>query len=102
MYSPVKVLCQLYIDRNRFRVRGVLWYKKRPVCHQILQNSFYIVTAQMDSFTYIAPTQEIPINNDDGGSGGNAYSVVAHTTNIDTPTNMDDGGSGGNAYCVVA
>ena len=56
----------------------------------------------MDSFTYITPTQEIPINNDDGGSGGNAYCVVAHTTNVDTPTNKDDGGSGGNAYCVVA
>jgi len=56
----------------------------------------------MDSFTYITPTQEIPTNNDGGGSGGNAYCVVAHTTTVDTPTNMDGGGSGGNAYCVVA
>ena len=55
----------------------------------------------MDSFTYIVPS-DVPSNNDDGGSGGNAYCVVAHTTPVDAPPNMDDGGSGGNAYCVVA
>jgi hypothetical protein len=55
----------------------------------------------MDFFTYITPT-EVPADRDGGGSGGNAYCVVAHTTAIDTPTNMDGGGSGGNAYCVVA
>jgi hypothetical protein len=66
-----------------------------------LQNSFYIKQTQMDSFSYIIPT-DVPSNNDDGGSGGNAYCVVAHTTPVDAPTNMDDGGSGGNAYCVVA
>ena len=55
----------------------------------------------MDSFTYITPT-EVPTDKDGGGSGGNAYCVVAHTATIDTPTNMDGGGSGGNAYCVVA
>ena len=54
----------------------------------------------MDSFTYIVPT-EVPADNNGGGSGGNAYCVVAQTTTVDAPTNMN-GGSGGNAYCVVA
>jgi hypothetical protein len=53
----------------------------------------------MDSFTYITPTQ-VPTDNDDG-TGGNAYCVVAHTATIDAPANLDDG-TGGNAYCVVA
>ena len=55
----------------------------------------------MDSFTYIVPT-EVPADNDGGGSGGNAYCVVAHTTTVDAPTNMETGGSGGYSYCVVA
>jgi len=55
----------------------------------------------MDSFTYITPTQ-VPTDKDGGGSGGNAYCVIAHTTTVEAPTNMDGGGSGGNAYCVVA
>ncbi|KIM41006.1 hypothetical protein M413DRAFT_28103 [Hebeloma cylindrosporum] len=65
-------------------------------------NSFYNITSsQMDSFTDIIATQ-VPADNEGGGSGGNAYCVVAHTTTVDTPTNMEGGGSGGNAYCVVA
>ena len=56
---------------------------------------------QMDSFTYITPT-EVPADNEGGGSGGNAYCVVAQSTPVETPTNMEGGGSGGNPYCVVA
>ena len=62
---------------------------------------FSSLNTQMDSFTYIDPTQ-VPTNSDGGGSGGNAYCVVAHTITVDTPTNMEGGGSGGNAYCVIA
>jgi hypothetical protein len=58
--------------------------------------------AQMDSFTNIIFPTEVPTDKDGGGSGGNAYCVVAHTTTVDAPTNMDNGGSGGNAYCVIA
>ncbi|KAF8886076.1 hypothetical protein CPB84DRAFT_1850217 [Gymnopilus junonius] len=42
-----------------------------------------ITTQPMDSFTYIAsisnitPAPEVPSNEDTGGSGGNAYCVVA-------------------------
>ena len=55
----------------------------------------------MDSFTYIIPTQ-VPTDKAGGGSGGNAYCVVAHTTTVEVATDMDGGDSGGNAYCVVA
>lgn len=55
----------------------------------------------MDSFTDIIAIQ-VPADNEDGGPGGNAYCVVAHTATVDAPTNMEDGGPGGNAYCVVA
>ena len=82
--------------------RGARGYKELCVSSSfLLQNSFYIQQPQMDSFTYIA-LADVPANNDDGGSGGNAYCVVAHSTPVDAPTNMDDGGSGGNAYCIVA
>jgi hypothetical protein len=60
------------------------------------------IQLEMDSFTYIIDPTQVPTNNDGGGSGGNAYCVVAHTTTVDAPTNMDGGGSGGNAYCVIA
>ena len=54
--------------------------------------SFYIAT-HMDSFTYI-DTQ------------GSANCVVAHTivatVGSDAPIDMERGGSGGNAYCVIA
>jgi hypothetical protein len=77
-------------------------YKKRYVFRHLfsLQNSFY-TKPQMDSFTYITPT-EVPADNEGGGSGGNSYCVVAQSTPIETPTNMEGGGSGGNSYCVVA
>ncbi|KIM39454.1 hypothetical protein M413DRAFT_446958 [Hebeloma cylindrosporum] len=55
----------------------------------------------MDSFTYITPT-EAPADTEKGGSGGNAYCVVARTTPVENPADMEKGGSGGNAYCVVA
>jgi hypothetical protein len=57
------------------------------------------IQLEMDSFTYIDPTQ-VPTIVFGGGSGGNAYCVVAHTN-----LNMDGGGSGGNAApsgCVIA
>ena len=56
---------------------------------------------QMDSFSYITPT-EVPADNEGGGSGGNAYCVVAQSTPVEIPSNMEGGGSGGNSYCVVA
>jgi len=55
----------------------------------------------MDSFSYITPT-EVPADNEGGGSGGNAYCVVAQSTPVEIPSNMEGGGSGGNSYCVVA
>lgn len=61
----------------------------------------------MDSFIPIPISTDVPSNNENGGAGGNAYCVVAHTTtstieDSETPINMENGGSGGNAYCVVA
>ena len=57
---------------------------------------------QMDSFTYINPT-EVPSDNETGGSGGNSYCVVAQSAPVENPTNMEGGGGGtGIAYCVVA
>ena len=55
----------------------------------------------MDFFTYIVPT-EVPTDKEHGGSGANAYCVVAHTSTVDVPTNTETGGSGGYGYCVVA
>ncbi|KIM39446.1 hypothetical protein M413DRAFT_29188 [Hebeloma cylindrosporum] len=80
----------------------------RPYSHSWLyldskyeDNSFYTQLQQMDSFTYIAPT-EAPADAEKGGSGGSSYCVVARTTTVETPAEMEKGGSGGNAYCVVA
>jgi len=81
------------IERGRESIKRGVFFAVSPelVLHQ----------TQMDSFTYITPT-EVPADNDDGGSGGNAYCVVAQSTPVEIPSNMEGGGSGGNSYCVVA
>ena len=56
----------------------------------------------MDSFTTISTSKvdtivATPVEQENGGSGSNAYCVVAAV-----PVDEENGGSGSNAYCVVA
>ena len=94
-----RLLICVFIGRGGLRINSSMFFaisfSPELVLHQITKQN------QMDSFNYIIPT-EFPTDKETGGSVGNAYCAVAHTTTVDVPTNAETRGSGGNAYCVVA